>query len=80
MMELLESDRTVVTGRGIHGDLAWVLGRENGWRAVDLGAWTRDLPFHGHEENGLKRMFKETLGFDVIKIDQKHPKNREKQA
>ena len=78
MMELLESDRTVVTGRGIHGDLAWVLGRENGWRAVDLGAWTRDLPFHGHEENGLKRMFKETLGFDVIKIDQKHPKNREK--
>ena len=78
MMELLESPRTIVTGKNIHDDLSWILGSQAGWRAVDLGVWTRDLKFHGHEENGLKKMFEETLGFKKIKIDKNHPENREK--
>ena len=45
---------------------------------MDLGVWTRDLEYHGHEENGLKRMFEETVGFKQIKITKKHPENRDK--
>ena len=78
IMELLESERTIVTGKNIHKDLEWVLGKSVGWRAVDLGVWTRDLKFHGHEENGLKRMFQESVGFKKIKIDKNHPEDREK--
>ena len=77
MMELLESPRTIVTGKNIHHDLCWILGSEAGWRAVDLGVWTRDLKFHGHNNNGLKRMFQESVGFKEIKISKDHPEDRE---
>ena len=64
-MTLLESEETIITGKLIHKDLCMVLGRQDGWRAVDLGVWTRDLLYHGHQENGLKRMMKETIGFNI---------------
>ena len=68
MMTLLESEETIITGKLIHKDLCMVLGRQDGWRAVDLGVWTRDLLYHGHQENGLKRMMKETIGFNMKKL------------
>ena len=68
MMALLESKLTIVTGKTIHKDLSWVLGKQVGWRAVDLGVWSRDLLYHGHHENGLKRMIQEALGFNMKKL------------
>lgn len=65
MMEFLESELTIVTGKGIHEDLWWILGKSAGWRALDLAVWTRDLKFHGHEENGLKRQIQEAIGFNM---------------
>ena len=62
MMEGLESRRTIVTGKNIHHDLEWILGRGWGWRAIDMGVWTRDLTFHGHSKNGLKvNLFKSII-------------------
>lgn len=37
--------------------------------------WTRDLSYHGHEENGLKRMIEIACGFDTKKLKIKKGKN-----
>ena len=76
-MEVLESPKSVVVGKNIHGDLVWILGSREGWRAIDLGVWTRDCPYHGHGENGLKRMFEHTVGFKKIDL-KRNPEQRQK--
>ena len=35
---------------------------------MDLGIWTRDLYFHGHEEYGLKKQIEMATGFDTEKL------------
>ena len=77
VMEVLESPKSIILGKNIHKDLMWILGSSVGWRAIDLGVWTRDCPYHGHGENGLKKMFERTLG--IKKLDfKKNPELREK--
>ena len=73
----LESSKSVVVGKNIHEDLVWILGSPVGWRAIDLGVWTRDCPYHGHGENGLKRMFELTIGFQKTDL-KRNPDQRQK--
>ena len=69
MMVVLEDDRSIVTGKNIHDDLAYILPNGGfGYNAVDLGVWTRDLQFHEHSKNGLKVLFQRSVGIDTEKL------------
>ena len=76
MMVVLEDDRSIVTGKNIHDDLAYILPNGGfGYNAVDLGVWTRDLQFHEHSNNGLKVLFQKSVGIDTEKLVYSFKKN-----
>ena len=76
IMVVLEDDRSIVTGKNIHEDLAFILPNGGfGFKAVDIGVWTRDLQFHGHSNNGLKVLFQKSLGIDTQKLVFNYKKN-----